>query len=155
MFNLSSDFIIHIENPHLHAFVPDQVFWRSANLSNLTDPLRYQIYEYSSPMFIRNRFIASIIRQGKPQFLTKIELGQSYSLAQGNSNFPFLNMLAIANIPREVLRGKDFNAFLPSCTAMIALIAIFGMGIFTNLVFSNPILEHSLMIYNAASYLKQ
>jgi len=67
---------------------------------------------------------------------------------------PFLNMLAIANIPREILRGNDFRAFLSSCASMAALMAIFGMGIFPNLVLSTPNPEYSLTIYNAASSLK-
>ena len=67
---------------------------------------------------------------------------------------PFLNMLAIANIPREILKGSDFRAFLSSCAAMMALMAIFGIGIFPNLVYSNPIAENSLNIYNAASSAK-
>jgi cytochrome d ubiquinol oxidase subunit II len=62
-----------------------------------------------------------------------------------------LNMLAIANIPREIHHGRDFNAFLSSCAAMIALMALFGAGMFPNLVFSNPIPENSLNIYNGAS----
>jgi cytochrome d ubiquinol oxidase subunit II len=67
---------------------------------------------------------------------------------------PFLNMLAIANIPREIIRGRDFYAFLSSCAAMIALMTIFGIGIFPNIVYSNPLPEHSLTIYNAASSAK-
>lgn len=67
---------------------------------------------------------------------------------------PFLNMLAVANIPREILRGRDFRAFLSSCAAMVALMTIFGIGLFPNIVFSNPIPEHSLSIYSAASSAK-
>jgi cytochrome bd ubiquinol oxidase subunit II len=62
-----------------------------------------------------------------------------------------LNMLAIANIPREITRGKDFNAFLSSCASIFALIGLFAIGIHPNLVFSNPNPEYSLTIYNAAS----
>lgn len=62
-----------------------------------------------------------------------------------------LNMLAIANIPREIHRGRDFNAFLSSCAAMVALMTLFGMGMYPNLVLSRPNPEHSLHIYNAAS----
>jgi cytochrome d ubiquinol oxidase subunit II len=62
-----------------------------------------------------------------------------------------LNMLAIANIPREVTRGRDFRAFLSSCAAMVALMALFGLEMFPNLVISNPAPENSLTIYNAAS----
>lgn len=67
---------------------------------------------------------------------------------------PFLNMLAIANIPREIIHGRDFRAFLSSCAAMIALMTIFGIGMFPNIVYSNPLPEHSLSIYSAASSAK-
>jgi len=63
----------------------------------------------------------------------------------------FVNILAIANIPREIHRGKDFLAFLSSCTAMATLMAIFGLGVFPNMVISNPNPEYSLNIYNSAS----
>ena len=62
-----------------------------------------------------------------------------------------LNMLAIANIPREIHHGRDFNAFFSSCASMIALMTLFGIGMFPNMVFSNPNPEHSLNIVNAAS----
>lgn len=64
---------------------------------------------------------------------------------------PLANMLAIANIPREIYHGRDFRAFLSSCAAVIALLVLFGIGMFPDLVFSNPNPEHSLTIYNAAS----
>ncbi len=61
------------------------------------------------------------------------------------------NMLAIANIPREVHRGRDWRAFLSSCAAMLMLMGLFGLEMFPNLVFSNPNAANSLTIYNAAS----
>lgn len=64
---------------------------------------------------------------------------------------PVLNALAIANIPREIHRGRDFRAFLSSCAAMGALMLIFGLGMYPNMVFSTPNPQHSLTIYNAAS----
>lgn len=64
---------------------------------------------------------------------------------------PLINMLAIANIPREIHHGRDFRAFLSSCASMIALMATFGMGMYPNLLLSKPFPEHSLTIYNAAS----
>jgi cytochrome d ubiquinol oxidase subunit II len=72
-------------------------------------------------------------------------------------NYPFLfiialiNMLAIANIPREIFHGRDFYAFLSSCAAIFSLIALFAIGIFPNIVISNPNPDLSLTIYNAAS----
>ena len=62
-----------------------------------------------------------------------------------------VNMLAIANIPREIHYGRDFRAFLSSCVAMISLMTLFGLEMFPNLVRSRPDPEHSLTIYNAAS----
>jgi cytochrome d ubiquinol oxidase subunit II len=63
----------------------------------------------------------------------------------------FANMLAIANIPREIHRGNDFRAFLSSGAAMVALMTLFGLEMFPHLVLSNPNVAHSLTIYNAAS----
>ncbi len=65
-----------------------------------------------------------------------------------------VNMLAIANIPREIHHGRDFRAFLSSCCAVIALLALFGLGMFPHLVYSNPHPEFSLSVQNAASSLK-
>jgi len=62
-----------------------------------------------------------------------------------------VNMLAIANIPREIHLGRDFRAFLSSCLAMIALMTLFGLEMFPHLVLSNPDPGNSLTVYNAAS----
>ena len=62
-----------------------------------------------------------------------------------------VNGLAIANIPREIYHGREMRAFLSSCIAMIALLLIFGIGLYPNLIYSRPLAEHSLNIYNAAS----
>jgi cytochrome d ubiquinol oxidase subunit II len=61
------------------------------------------------------------------------------------------NLLAIANIPREFHHGRDWRAFLSSCAAMITLMALFGLNMYPNLVYSLPNPENSLTIYNAAS----
>jgi cytochrome d ubiquinol oxidase subunit II len=62
-----------------------------------------------------------------------------------------LNMLAIANIPREIFHKRDFLAFLSSCASIVALLILFAVGLFPNIVLSNPNPEYSLNIYNAAS----
>jgi len=62
-----------------------------------------------------------------------------------------VNMLAIANIPREIHHGRDWRAFVSSCVAMIALMGLFGLEMYPNLVLSNPDTAHSLTIHNAAS----
>jgi cytochrome d ubiquinol oxidase subunit II len=65
-----------------------------------------------------------------------------------------LNMLAIANIPREIHHGRDGRAFVSSCVAMMALMGLFGLEMFPNLVLSRPDPALSLTIYNAASSAK-
>ncbi|HDS01633.1 MAG TPA: cytochrome d ubiquinol oxidase subunit II [candidate division Zixibacteria bacterium] len=67
---------------------------------------------------------------------------------------PLLNALAIANIPREIHHGREFRAFLSSCAAMAALLALFGIGMYPDLIMSNPLAANSLTIYNAASSAK-
>lgn len=62
-----------------------------------------------------------------------------------------LVVLAIANIPREINRRREFAAFLSSCAAMAGLMAIFGVGNYPYLVYSQPSPEHSLTAFNAAS----
>jgi cytochrome d ubiquinol oxidase subunit II len=62
-----------------------------------------------------------------------------------------LNMLAIANIPREIHHGREGRAFLSSCLAMVALMALFGIDSFPYLVFNPADPELSLTAYNASS----
>jgi len=67
---------------------------------------------------------------------------------------PLLAMLAIANIPREIQHGRDFRAFLSSCVAMAALMALFGIGMYPDIVAASNSPVNSLTIYNAASSAK-
>jgi cytochrome bd ubiquinol oxidase subunit II len=62
-----------------------------------------------------------------------------------------LNVLAIANIPRAIYQQRPGYAFVSSCATIAALVFLFGIGLFPNLVTSNPDPAHSLTIYNAAS----
>lgn len=64
---------------------------------------------------------------------------------------PVLNMLAIANIPREIHHKRYFMAFLSSCASLALLLLLFGINMFPNLILSSPVAENSLTIYNAAS----
>jgi cytochrome bd ubiquinol oxidase subunit II len=64
---------------------------------------------------------------------------------------PILTILAIANIPREIHLGREFRAFLSSSLAVVALLALFGIGMFPYMIYSQPNPENSLTIYNAAS----
>jgi cytochrome d ubiquinol oxidase subunit II len=67
---------------------------------------------------------------------------------------PILNMLAIANIPREVHHGRDLRAFLSSSASIAALLALFGIGMYPDIIFSSPDPANSLTIYTAASSAK-
>ena len=61
------------------------------------------------------------------------------------------NVLIVLNIPREIHKKREFNAFLSSCAAMGLMMATFGLTYFPNMVLSSPAAENSLTIYNAAS----
>lgn len=60
------------------------------------------------------------------------------------------NMLAVANIPREIFHGREFRAFLSSSASVVLLMAVFGAGMFPDLVASHDP-ANSLNLYNAAS----
>ena len=62
-----------------------------------------------------------------------------------------LSILAIANIPRSIWKGDLPQAFASSSASIAALIFLFGVSLFPNLVTSNPHAEHSLTIYNSCS----
>lgn len=60
-------------------------------------------------------------------------------------------MLSIANIPREIHHRREFIAFLSSCASIAALMALFALGMFPNVVFSSIAPDYHLTIYNASS----
>jgi len=67
---------------------------------------------------------------------------------------PMIKLLAIANVPRCISKGWDFFAFLSSSAAIVLFMFLFGLGIFPNMVLSNPDPQYSLTIYNASSSVK-
>jgi cytochrome d ubiquinol oxidase subunit II len=62
-----------------------------------------------------------------------------------------LNVLAVANIPRAIHLGRPFYAFISSCCTIAALIFLFGIALFPNLIVSSMDPAYSLTIYNSAS----
>lgn len=63
-----------------------------------------------------------------------------------------INMFAIANIPREIQKGRDGWAFISSCVNIICLLALFAIGTYPNAIrASNNPAELSLTIFNSAS----
>lgn len=65
-----------------------------------------------------------------------------------------LNMLAIANVPREIYHKRDMRAFMSSAVAMFCLVGLLVIGIFPRMVVSRPDEANSLDIYNGASSVK-
>jgi cytochrome d ubiquinol oxidase subunit II len=62
-----------------------------------------------------------------------------------------LNILAIANIPRMMAKGREGWAFISSGSMIAAIVMLFALGIFPNLMVSNLDPAFNLDIYNAAS----
>lgn len=66
--------------------------------------------------------------------------------------FAVLNMLAIANIPREIHFGRDGRAFVSSCINIILLMILYGIGTLPNIIRAiNDPANLSLTVYNASS----
>ncbi len=104
--------------------------------------------------WITNCIIFFIICYATTTMATLLYVPQMAARVRANPwlfSIALLNMLAIANIPREIHRGRDWWAFLSSCVAMIALMGLFGLEMYPNLVLSNPLPANSLNIQNAAS----
>ncbi|MBI1368566.1 MAG: cytochrome d ubiquinol oxidase subunit II [Planctomycetes bacterium] len=61
------------------------------------------------------------------------------------------NVVAVANIPRALYHDRYGQAFVSSCITIAALVCLFALALFPNLVRSYPEPGNSLTIYNAAS----
>ncbi len=107
--------------------------------------------------WVRNGMIFFMLSYAITTFMTLLFVPHMTSVIRAYPGLfvvPVLNILAIANIPREIFHRRDFRAFLSSSVAMIALLALFGLGMYPNLIYSVPIPDNSLTIYNAASSAK-
>ena len=63
-----------------------------------------------------------------------------------------INIFLVANIPREIYRGKDARAFISSCLNLVCLLALYAIGTYPEVVRSINDPEHlSLTIYNSSS----
>jgi cytochrome bd ubiquinol oxidase subunit II len=89
--------------------------------------------------------------------VTIVTLGQIPRATHNFEQYPWawivvvLNVLAIANIPRAIAQHRPAYAFISSSATIAALVCLFGVALFPNLVTSKPTIENSLTIYNAAS----
>jgi cytochrome d ubiquinol oxidase subunit II len=62
-----------------------------------------------------------------------------------------LNVLAIANIPRAIYHNRPVYAFVSSASTIAALVFLFGVALFPNMVVSTLNPSWNLTIYNAAA----
>ena len=60
-------------------------------------------------------------------------------------------VLLAGAILRAVRRGRAAQAFVASCLSIVTLMLLAGVAIYPTLVFSTPIPEHSLTIYNGSA----
>lgn len=89
---------------------------------------------------------------------TVITLIYEPHMALAIKNRPFffalalVNMLAVANIPREISLGNDGRAFISSSVNIVTLLALYGIGTFPNAVRAvNDPENLSMTIWNASS----
>lgn len=104
--------------------------------------------------WVNRTIIGFVVMYGVTTLITLLFVPQMADPIQARPwlfTLPLAAMLAIANVPREIYYGRDLRAFCSSSFSVAALLGLFGMGIFPNLVISNPNPELSLTIYNAAS----
>ena len=89
--------------------------------------------------------------------ITIVTLATMPSAIRNFEDFPWawgvvvLSVLAIANIPRAIYRGKPLYAFVSSACTIAALVCLFGVALYPNLIASSLNPDWSLTIYNAAS----
>lgn len=63
-----------------------------------------------------------------------------------------INILLVANIPREIYHGKDARAFASSCFNIVCLLALYAIGTYPHVIRATHDSERlSLTIYNSAS----
>lgn len=63
-----------------------------------------------------------------------------------------INLLLVANIPREIYHGRDVRAFASSCLNILCLLTLYAIGTYPQVIRSVQDSEHlSLTIYNSAS----
>jgi cytochrome d ubiquinol oxidase subunit II len=62
-----------------------------------------------------------------------------------------LNFLSILNIPRMLYKQRYMGAFISSALTMAAVIGLFALGLFPNMLVSNVDPAYSLDIYNGSS----
>jgi len=66
--------------------------------------------------------------------------------------FAIINLLAIANIPREINKGRDGRAFICSCVNILCLLGLYAIGTYPNVIrATNDPKILSLTIFNSSA----
>ncbi|MBN8879718.1 MAG: cytochrome d ubiquinol oxidase subunit II [Sphingobacteriales bacterium] len=65
--------------------------------------------------------------------------------------FPLIMMLAIANIPRMLNKGKYRHAFASSCVTIASLLIMVAIEVFPNLLYATNDAANSITIHNAVA----
>jgi cytochrome d ubiquinol oxidase subunit II len=103
--------------------------------------------------WVNNTIIVFVICYATTTMATLLNLphmGEAFTTHPWTFTLPVATMLAIANVPREIVHGREWRAFLSSCAAVFGLMGLVGLGMYPNLVRgTDP--RTSLSIYNAAS----
>ncbi len=96
-------------------------------------------------------FVISYITTTMATLLYMPHMAEPFKLHPEMFLVALAGMLAIANIPREIHHKREFLAFLSSSASIIALMALFAIGMFPNVVMSTISTDYHLTIYNASS----
>ncbi len=62
-----------------------------------------------------------------------------------------VNLLVVANIPREIYLGRDARAFISSCLNIVCLLGLYAIGTYPNVIRAINDPAFSLTIFNSAS----
>jgi cytochrome bd ubiquinol oxidase subunit II len=63
-----------------------------------------------------------------------------------------INLLAVANIPREIQQGRDGRAFISSCVNIVCLLGLYAIGTYPNVIRAiNQPDVLSLTVFNSSS----
>jgi cytochrome d ubiquinol oxidase subunit II len=114
--------------------------------------------------WVRNTMILFIICYATTTMATLLyvpRMGEPFKAHPWFFSLALLNMLAIANIPREIFHQRDRRAFVSSCVSILCLMALLMIGLISrnetgryvpNMIVSTvDTARNSLNIYNGAS----
>lgn len=112
-------------------------------------PLQAKVRRWIGPAI--TFFIISAVTTAMVTLVYHPRLTSAFRHNPGLFVFPVLLMLSIANVPREISRGKDLRAFISSCLSIVFLLVVLSIGLFPDLVYAPNQPQWSLSIFNSSS----